>query len=75
MCDQGAALGFEVGDVLQLSKHISAIMSDESLGENLVSRAQRYRTPHEMNQAIPVYEGLIRSVIENTTIVCERAEL
>lgn len=75
MCDQGAALGFEVGDVLQLSKHLSAIISNESLGEKLVSRAQRYRTTHEMSQAIPVYEGLIRSVMENTPNRCESAKL
>ena len=66
MCDQGAALGFEVGDTLQLSRHISAIVDDESVGQKLVSRAREYRARHEMNQAIPVYEGVIRRVVELT---------
>jgi glycosyltransferase involved in cell wall biosynthesis len=66
MCDQGAALGFEVGDTLQLSRHISAVVDDESVGRKLVSRAREYRARHEVNQAIPVYEGVIRSVVEHT---------
>ena len=75
ICNQGAALGFEVGDLVRLSKHILAMMGDESIGAKLVSRAQTYRAPHELSQAIRVYEALILSVMENTSIVCERAEL
>ncbi len=66
MCDQGAALGFDVGDTLQLSRHISAVVDDESVGRKLVSRARVYRARHEVNQAIPVYERVIRSVVEQT---------
>ena len=73
MCDQGAALGFEVGDTLQLSRHISAVVDDESVGQKLVSCAREYRAQHEMNQAIPVYEGVVRSVVEHTVYVREGA--
>jgi len=73
MCEQAAALGFDVGDTLQLSRHISAVVDDESVGQKLVSRAREYRAWHEMNQAIPVYEGVIRSVVEHTVHVGEGA--
>lgn len=62
MCDKGAALGFEVGDSVQLSRHIEALREDASLGEQLVRRAHEYRAPHEINKAIPIYEDLIRTV-------------
>lgn len=62
MCEKGAALGFEVGNMVQLTEHITAILNDESLAQKLVYRAREYRTPHAMENAIPVYEDLIRHV-------------
>jgi len=62
MCEQGAALGFDVGDVEQLAEHIVAVMSDETLAQGLVNRAREYRAPHALENAIPVYENLIRRV-------------
>jgi glycosyltransferase involved in cell wall biosynthesis len=62
MCEQGAALGFVVGEAAQLSEHIAAIITDEMLGRDLVSRARKYRASHAMEQAIPIYEDMIRHV-------------
>ncbi len=62
MCEQGAALGFEVGDAEQLGEHIVSIVTDEALGQGLVQRAREYRAPHAMDRAIPVYEDLILRV-------------
>lgn len=66
MCDQGAALGYEVGDAIQLAKHIMAVAIDETIGRKLIYCAQKYRAKHEMSQAIPFYESMIRSVIKYT---------
>lgn len=63
MCDQGAALGFEVGDVNQLAECIAAVVTDESLGQSLVNHAIIYRSQHALEQAIPFYEDLIRQVV------------
>lgn len=62
MCNQGAALGFDVGDITQLSKHIAAVVTDEALGQKMVSRAREYCAPHGLKQAISIYEELIRQV-------------
>ncbi len=62
MCDQGAALGFEVGDYKHLAEHIVAVVTDDVLSQELVERAQEYRAPHAMERAIPAYEDLIRQV-------------
>ena len=62
MYEQGAALGFEVGDVEQLAEHIAAVVSDEALSQKLICRAREYRAPHALENAIPVYENLIRRV-------------
>lgn len=62
MCEQGAALGFEVGDVEQLAEHIAAIIGDQALSQKLICRAREYRAPHALENAIPVYENLIRRV-------------
>jgi glycosyltransferase involved in cell wall biosynthesis len=59
MCDQGAAVGFEIGDQSRLAEHITAITSDKTLSGELVRRARDYRAPHSLENAIPVYEDLI----------------
>lgn len=75
MCDQGAALGFGVGNAAELSEHISAIMGDVSLGNQLTSCAREYCAPHEIRQAIPLYESLIRSVAGNVAYGCGSIKL
>ena len=62
MCDQGAALGFEVGDYKQLANHIAAVLTNETLSQKLVQRAREHRAPHAVENAIPFYEDLIRKV-------------
>jgi N-acetylgalactosamine-N,N'-diacetylbacillosaminyl-diphospho-undecaprenol 4-alpha-N-acetylgalactosaminyltransferase len=63
MCEMGAALGFEVGDVAGLAENIVRIVHDEAVCQQLVRQARLYRTPHELEQAIPCYEAAIRSVL------------
>jgi len=63
MCESGAALGFEVGDVEGLAERMLRIVRDETTGQQLVQRARRYRTPHDLRQAIPSYEAAVCSVL------------
>lgn len=62
MCECGAALGFEVGDSQKLSEQLERVLGDEEVRERLVSAAQRYLTPHLLENAVPVYEGLLLEV-------------
>jgi len=75
MCDQGAALGFGVGNAAELSEHIAAVMGDASLGQQLTSRARAYSAQHEISQAMPVYESLIRSVAGRMADGCGAVKL
>jgi N-acetylgalactosamine-N,N'-diacetylbacillosaminyl-diphospho-undecaprenol 4-alpha-N-acetylgalactosaminyltransferase len=63
MCSQGAALGFEVGDVGGLAANMVRIVREDAVGKQLVQQARLYRAPHELKQAIPRYEAAIRSVL------------
>lgn len=63
MCDSGAALGFDVGDVEGLAERMLRIVRDETVGRQLVQQARRYRSPHELRQAIPSYEAAVYSVL------------
>ncbi len=66
MCKQRAALGFDIGDVEELARHIKNILTDETVGQNLVLNAQAYRVNHSLEQAIPFYEDLISGVVTQT---------
>lgn len=66
MCDQGAALGFEVGDHRLLAEHITNVVMDKALSDELIRCARAYRKPHALENAIPFYEDLIRKVISST---------
>ncbi len=63
MCEQGAALGFDVGDRVLLAGHITALVTDRMLGQKLVKSANKYREPHAMHNAISFYEDVIRNVV------------
>ena len=63
MCDQGAALGFEVGDYKLLAEHIANVITDKALSDELIRCARAYRRPHALENAIPFYEDLIRKVV------------
>ncbi|MBE7520763.1 MAG: glycosyltransferase [Burkholderiales bacterium] len=63
MCRQGAALGFEVGDVDGLAENMGRIVRNEAADQQLVQQARLYRAPHELKQAISSYEAAIRSVL------------
>jgi len=63
MCDQGAALGFEVGDHRLLAEHITNVITDKTLSDELIRCARAYRKPHALENAIPFYEDLIRKVV------------
>ena len=65
MCDQGAALGFEVGDYKLLAEHIANVITDKALSDELIRCARAYRRPHAMENAIPFYEDLIRKVVSS----------
>lgn len=63
MCNQGAALGFEAGDVDHLAGQIARVIREREISQKLVRRARAYRAPHEMNRAIARYEEAIHSVL------------
>ena len=62
MCSYGAARGFEVGNVIQLSDHIVCVLQNESVRERMINEAQKYRVPHELGRAISSYEEIIMQV-------------
>lgn len=63
MCERGAALGFEVGDIDGLAKNMVRIVREEAVAQQLAQQARLYRAPHELKQAIPCYETAIRGVL------------
>lgn len=65
MCNRRAALGFEVGDHRQLAEHISALFENKELVDELTKCASEYRTPHALENAIPFYEDLVRTVVQS----------
>lgn len=62
MCREGAALGFPVGQADALAGCLSLVLGDARVGQRLVARAQKYRETHELRNAIPLYEQLVREV-------------
>ena len=67
MCDQGAALGFEVGDHKLLAEHIANVITDKALRDELIRCARTYRRPHAMENAIQFYDNLIRKVVSSNS--------
>jgi glycosyltransferase involved in cell wall biosynthesis len=63
MCEQGAALGFEVGDVTKLSEHLGTLLRDNSVSQHLLKQAQIYRAAHTVEQAVPKYEKIVVEII------------
>jgi glycosyltransferase involved in cell wall biosynthesis len=63
MCQQGAALGFPVGDHIALRAHLKSILSDQTLRQKLTAAAWHYAQSHTIPQAIPEYEALVRDAI------------
>ena len=65
MCEQGAALGFDVGDAKQLSRQIVAVLGDGNLEAELGrEEPARYRAPQALENSVPAYERLIALVAE-----------
>lgn len=63
MCERGAALGFEVGDIDGLAENMLRVLRQPDVGLQLTQRARLYRAPHELVQARPYYEAAIREVL------------
>ena len=63
MCEEGAAMGFEVGDAKSLSRLLLELFKSRQKRQSLVQAARRYSTRHECSQAIPVYEQMILRVV------------
>lgn len=64
MVKKGAALGFEVGDVATLSKHILSVVFDDGVADELIAHARAYRLPHSRERALEAYERLIRTLAD-----------
>jgi len=64
MCNQGAALGFDVGAPDQLAERVLGLLESESRAAELVANARAYRAPHLVPHAIRAYEQLFMEFIE-----------
>jgi len=63
MCEQGAALGFPVGDAEQLAAQMSRLLAEPGLVEKLIGNARRYRRPHTLEESLPQYEKLLLAAL------------
>ncbi len=64
MAAQGAAIGFDVGDVGGLERAMRAVLVDPEVGRRLRSAARAYRLPHELSRSLADYEALLRRVAQ-----------
>ncbi len=62
MCNEGVALGFEVGDLEGLAQHLLLLSKDAVVADTLRRKARIYSDRHTTEAAIPRYEQLIRMV-------------
>ena len=62
MCNEGVALGFEVGDLEGLAQHLLRLSEDAVVADTLRRKARIYSDRHTTEAAIPRYEQLIRMV-------------
>jgi len=63
MCGQGAALGFEVGDYQGLHEQLRRLLEEPELSQQLIQTAWRYAHQHMVQESIPRYEALVRTVL------------
>lgn len=63
MVEEGAALGFEIGDWAALSGHLAALLREPGLSAGLRCRAERYAARHHADAAIAEYEKIVRDAI------------
>jgi glycosyltransferase involved in cell wall biosynthesis len=63
MCASGAALGFQVGDHLELGTQIERVLTIGKLRAELIDNARRYAERHTIPLAIREYEALVRDAI------------
>lgn len=66
MCEQHAALGFDVGASSQLARHVDALEASADLRADLVRNAAAYRAPHLVPTAIHAYEALLMTCVSGT---------
>ena len=62
MCNIGAAIGYDVGDYEQLTKHMIDILNNPAISDVVVKIAKKYRSIHSINKAIPFYERLLTNL-------------
>lgn len=65
MCEAGAALGFEVGDVAALARNMERLETEAGLHQKLISAARNYRMPHAVENAIATYEAVIMTACDD----------
>lgn len=63
MCEEGAALGFPVGDAKALTRQLLAILTDDALRNRLATTASRYALNHTLANALPGYEALVLDAV------------
>ena len=63
MALQGAALGFEPGDVEGLRDALIRLWREPALGPSLTENAARFVEPLAPDNAIPGYEQVVRTAI------------
>jgi len=64
MCEQGAALGFSVGDERALAICMRRLLTEPETAVRLIDNARRYRQPLAMENSLPDYEKIILAVYE-----------
>ena len=64
MAKRSVALGFHVGDVETLARHLERILTDAALCARLVDGASEYARRHHLNRAVCEYESLVTTALE-----------
>ncbi len=65
MCEKGAALGFDIGDVPALTTCLDTLLHSSEARTRLTTAARAYCRPHELQTSLPVYERLMVRAAEN----------
>lgn len=64
MVMRGAALGFQVGDVITLARHLESLLTDSALLVRLVEDASQYSRQYHLAEAVSDYESLVIRALE-----------
>lgn len=67
MCARGAALGFDVGDSVQLARNVRDLITSSELADSLTRGATAYRARHLVPGAVDEYERLLLDCVAATS--------